>query len=146
MMKNEGVGKAREEKRPPCDKRQNDLSLDHDHYHLVSVCLFCLCVCVFSVHVFLCLHVCFFVSMCVFLFVCLSISVCVCLEVSKADILAGCSVSETTSLESRSGSATVFAETQARIEIDEFHCKARSSRRISEYLRISISNCVHTKI
>ena len=88
---------------------------------------------------FLCVHV------CVFVFVCLSISVCVCLEVSKADILAGCSVSETTSLESRSGSATVFAETQARIEIDEFHCKARSSRRISEYLRISKFLIVFTK-
>ena len=46
--------------------------------------------------------------MCVFVYLCVSVSVCVfvCvrLEVSKADILAGCSVSETTSLESPSGS------------------------------------------
>ena len=78
--------------------------------------------------------------------VCVSVCVCfvcVCLEVSKADILAGCSVSETTSLESRSGSSGVFAETQARIEIDEFHCKGGSARRISEYLRISVSICIY---
>ena len=47
-----------------------------------SVCI--VCVCVLSV------------------FVCVCVFVCVRLEVSKADILAGCSVSETTSLESPS--------------------------------------------
>ena len=54
------------------------------------MCVCFVCVCVLSVFACICLCLCF---------------VCVRLEVSKADILPGCSVSETTSLESPGGSS-----------------------------------------